>query len=125
MDVESLGRLERMASDKKKIWPDLKDFLTNDGLSEIHARREALILDIRKSRLDTDHQKNRAQMTLDDDPPDTKQKKNRQKKIPPSDLPPKHLEADSSHENQSQNSFNQSMRDQIAEANALIARLTK
>ena len=125
MNVESLDRLERMASDKKKIWPDLKDFLTSDGLSEIHARRETLILDIRKSRLDTDHQKNRARMTLDDDPPDTKQTKNRQKKIPPSDLPPKHLEADSSPENQSQNSFNQSMRDQIAEANALIARLTK
>ena len=67
MDVESLDRLERMASDKKTIWPDLRDFLTSDGLSEIHAHREALILDIPKSRLDTDHERNRAQITLDDD----------------------------------------------------------
>lgn len=126
LNIDHLDRLELMAKDSEETWSGLKEFLTNDQLSEIQLRRQELIREITKSRSDPEHQEKRSRMKTGKKLPTTNSTANTARnKTMQNDHPTDHSIADSDPPYQPDKAFNQSMRDQLAEANALIERLSK
>jgi len=127
LTLADLDKLEAMTKNDKAPWPDLEDFLTPDQLSEIQTRRRELIGDIQTSRLDIEHQTKRLKKTAKKRPPltDSSASSGRKARNRSQSSSRANTNTDSTPPYSSNESFNQSMRNQLAEANALIERLSK